>query len=65
MILSASTALVDGPVSYRRLRNFTYAINLAVTLFMLALLLDTGMEVDRAASWACLPRWSSCPRWRC
>lgn len=39
MILSASTALVEGPDSYRRLRNFTFALNLGVTLLMLALLL--------------------------
>lgn len=39
MILSASTALVAGPLSYRRLRNFAFALNLIITLFMLALLL--------------------------
>jgi len=39
MILSASTALVEGPVSFRRLRNFTFTLNVAVTLAMLGLLL--------------------------
>lgn len=38
MILSASTALVQGPVSYRRLRNFTYGINGGLTVAMIALL---------------------------
>lgn len=45
MILSASTALVEGPLSFRRLRNFTYALNLAVTLFMLALLLTPAWKM--------------------
>jgi len=39
MILSASTALVQGPVSYRRLRNFTYGINGILTVAMIAMLL--------------------------
>ena len=39
MILSASTALVEGPLSYRRLRNFSFVLNLLITLFMLTLLL--------------------------
>ena len=34
MILSASTALVEGPVSLRRLRRFTYMLNGGVTLAM-------------------------------
>ena len=38
MILSASTALVQGPVSYRRLRNFTYGINGALTVTMILML---------------------------
>jgi Na+-driven multidrug efflux pump len=38
MILSASTALVEGPVSYRMLRRFTYVLNLALTAVMLAML---------------------------
>jgi Na+-driven multidrug efflux pump len=38
MILSASTALVQGPVSYRRLRNFTYGINGVLTFAMIAML---------------------------
>jgi len=38
MILSASTALVEGPVSYRMLRRFTYALNLTLTVVMLAML---------------------------
>jgi len=39
MILSASTALVEGPVSLRRLRRFTYALNGAVTAAMALLTL--------------------------
>ncbi|HEY7698356.1 MAG TPA: MATE family efflux transporter [Vicinamibacteria bacterium] len=35
MILSASTALVTDLDSYRRLRNFSFALNLAVTLAIL------------------------------
>ncbi len=38
MILSASTALVQGPVSYRRLRNFTYGINAVLTIAMVVML---------------------------
>lgn len=39
MLLSASTALVDGPRSFRKLRAFTLALNLAVTAAMLVLAL--------------------------
>lgn len=39
MLLSASTALVDGAHSFRRLRNFTHALNGLITLFMLVMLL--------------------------
>lgn len=39
MILSASTALVVGPTSFRRLRNFTFTANLLLTVSMLAALL--------------------------
>jgi hypothetical protein len=39
MILSASTALVRDLDSYRRLRNFSFALNLAVTLVILVGLL--------------------------
>ncbi len=38
MILSASTALVQGPASYRRLRNFTYGINAVLTVAMVVML---------------------------
>ncbi len=37
MMMSASTALVDDLDSYRKLRNFTFALNLAVTGFQLLL----------------------------
>jgi Na+-driven multidrug efflux pump len=50
MILSASTALVEGPVSFRRLRNFTFALNLAVTLAMLGLLLTPTWRVIAGAA---------------
>jgi hypothetical protein len=39
MILSASTALVAGRVSFHRLRRFTYALNDGQTLLMIAMLL--------------------------
>ncbi len=39
MILSASTALIGGRESFRRLRRFTYTLNAAVTVTMLLLLL--------------------------
>jgi hypothetical protein len=38
MMMSASTALVDDADSFRRLRNFAYALNAAVTGVMLILL---------------------------
>lgn len=38
MMMSASTALVEDRVSYRRLRNFTYALNALVTAVMAAAL---------------------------
>ena len=41
MILSASTALVKDLDSYRRLRRFSFALNLAVTLVILLGLLPT------------------------
>ncbi len=40
MIMSASTALVDSPANFRRLRTFTYLLNAGVTL-LLALLIFT------------------------
>jgi progressive ankylosis protein len=39
MIMTASTALVTGRLSYLRLRNFTIALNLVITLLMLLLVL--------------------------
>lgn len=39
MILSASTALVEGAVSFRRLRRFTNILNVGITVVMLGLLL--------------------------
>lgn len=56
MILSASTALVDGPLSYRRLRNFTYALNLAITLFMLVLLLTPAWRTIASGVMGLPPR---------
>lgn len=38
MITSAATALLDGDTSYRRLRNFTWALNGGITVAMLVLL---------------------------
>jgi len=37
MITSAATALLDGDTSYRRLRNFTWALNGGITAAMLVL----------------------------
>ncbi len=39
MIMSASTALVSDALSFRRLRNFTYGLNTAITAVMLVALL--------------------------
>lgn len=38
MLLSASTALVEDRLTYRRLRNFTWALNLGATLLLLVTL---------------------------
>ena len=38
MIMSASTALVENRLSFEKLRNFTYALNISITVVMLALL---------------------------
>lgn len=39
MIMSASTALVEDADSYRKLRNFTYTLNAAITGMMLVVLI--------------------------
>ncbi len=38
MLMSASTALVDGPTSFRRLRAFSYVLSLGTTAAMLGVL---------------------------
>ncbi|HUG41695.1 MAG TPA: hypothetical protein VMM12_14495 [Longimicrobiales bacterium] len=38
MLMSASTALVDGPVTYRRLRNFANVLNVGSTALLLLVL---------------------------
>jgi hypothetical protein len=70
MILSASTALVEGPVSLRRLRRFAHGLNAAVTLIMALLTLTPAwdlvarrlvgldpqvVELSRVALWILLP----------
>jgi hypothetical protein len=45
MILSTSTALVEGPVTLRRLRRFTYALNGGVTAAMALLALTPAWDV--------------------
>ena len=70
MLMSASTALVDGPVTYRRLRNFANALNVGSTGLLLLVLIPsvydalmTGLlalppEVSRltyGALWILLP----------
>jgi Na+-driven multidrug efflux pump len=54
MILSASTALVEGPRSFRRLRNFTYVVNAGLTCSMLLLLLTPAWRFV-ADRWIGLP----------
>ena len=39
MMMSASTALVDGPTAYRKLRNFAYVLNAAITGVMIVVLI--------------------------
>ncbi len=45
MILSASTALVEDSASFRKLRNFTYALNALITGAMLMLLAPPVFEL--------------------
>lgn len=45
MLMSASTALVEDRVSYRRLRNFTWALNAGATLVLVLLLLPPVYDV--------------------
>ena len=45
MILSASTALVEGPQTLRRLRRFTYALNGGVTLAMALLVMTPAWNL--------------------
>lgn len=42
MILSASTALVVGPISFARLRRFTHALNVVITVSLLTMLFTPG-----------------------
>jgi hypothetical protein len=44
MLLSASTALVDGPQAFRKLRAFTMSLNVVVTATMLLLVLTPLWE---------------------
>lgn len=45
MMMSAATALVDSTGNYRRLRNFTWLLNLAITLAMLILLFTPAWDL--------------------
>jgi progressive ankylosis protein len=49
MLMSASTALVDGPESYRRLRNFAVGLNALATALLLLVLIPPvyGQLMDR------------------
>ncbi len=55
MMMSAATALVDSPDSYRKLRNFNLLLNIGITGFMLIMLLtplwytvtENWMHLDR------------------
>ncbi|MFC2133004.1 hypothetical protein ACFLR4_03465 [Bacteroidota bacterium] len=44
MIMSASTAMVKGQESFRKLRNFTYAINGLITVIMLLFLIPSVFD---------------------
>jgi len=44
MIMSASTALVEDATSFRKLRNFTYAMNASVTAAMIVMLVPSFFE---------------------
>jgi len=44
MILSAATALADGKDAFRKLRNFTYLLNVSITVVMLLLLLTPAFD---------------------
>ncbi len=54
MMLSASTALVEGSGSYRRLRNFANALNGGITAFMIFFLLPPVFDTV-ALGWMNLP----------
>nr|MEE4269052.1 hypothetical protein [Candidatus Krumholzibacteria bacterium] len=45
MMMSASTALVDSAGNYRRLRNFTWMLNLGITLVMLLLIFTPAWDL--------------------
>ncbi len=53
-VLSAATALVEGPRSFLKLRNFVYALNGLITAAMLALLATPAWAVV-SRSWIGLP----------
>lgn len=44
MIMSASTALARDRASFLKLRNFTYALNFIITIFLALLLFTPGMD---------------------
>ena len=44
MLMSASTALVEDAVSYRKLRNFANALNIGSTLLLLAVLIPSVFD---------------------
>ena len=54
MMMSASTALVESASSYRKLRNFTWALNAAITGVMVLLLLPPVFHLI-ARDWIGLP----------
>lgn len=45
MMMSASTALVDSADNYRRLRNFTWLLNLGITAVMLLLIFTPAWDL--------------------
>ncbi len=45
MMMSASTALADSEENFRRLRNFTWILNLGITAFMLVLIFSPAWDL--------------------
>jgi progressive ankylosis protein len=62
MVMSAATALAADRESYRKLRNFTFALNAAITLIMLVAIVPAVF--DRASGMLGLPPEVASRTWR-